>query len=80
MTSAYNECPFQCGWTVTDAHNEDDARHALRVHLEVEHGAVPDRDEQAMDPANELRYLEWMKRQGLSDPPPFEFQDEREGN
>ncbi len=71
MTSAYNECPFRCGWTVTEARNEDDGAAALCFHLEVEHAAHAERDEEALSEA-------LMSPEPPS--PPFEFQDEGEGN
>jgi hypothetical protein len=42
-----SECPFHCGWVAAHARDDDDTRVALCVHLEVEHGADPEPDEEA---------------------------------
>jgi hypothetical protein len=42
-------CPFRCGWTEAHAGHDEDARAARCIHLEVEHGADPEPDEEAWE-------------------------------
>lgn len=62
----FSECPFQCGWTVAEAHGFDDTRAALCTHLIVEHGASEERDPEGhrISPGDFVT-------------PPFEFPSER---
>jgi hypothetical protein len=59
-----SECPFRCGWVAAHARDDDDTRVALCVHLEVEHGADPEPDEEAW---------ELLMARHPDPPPPFRF-------
>jgi predicted small metal-binding protein len=64
-----NDCPFRCGWTADHASDDEDARAALCIHLEVEHGADPEPDEEAW---------ELLMMSHPLDPPEFRFPSEDE--
>jgi hypothetical protein len=68
VKTPHEDCPFRCGWSA-DAHDDEDGRVALCVHLEVEHGADPERDEEAWE------YVAAIDPHPM---PPFRFeQDEK---